>query len=151
MVSFFHGLSMTHTDRSASEWPALLKLAASGDASVLPWVMSNLWPFILLCNEFMIGCSLTILLSHAQSRQASGISTIIRSRDSHYLDLIMTLVLGIKMNCMRVFCMYMFVFILMNACRARKVDSVTLTPEEPWSSDSWSGHLIIICFYRYCY
>ena len=32
-----------------------------------------------------------------------GILTIIRLRDARHLDLIMTLLLGIKMNCMRVF------------------------------------------------
>ena len=48
ITSSVHSLSMTHTDRSASEWPALLKWAATGDSSILPWVMSNRWPLILL-------------------------------------------------------------------------------------------------------
>ena len=76
-------------------------------------------------NESTIGRCLTILLSHAQSRQPSGISTIILSRDARHLDLIITLLLGIDVNCMGVF--YMYVFILMKACRGRNIDDITLT------------------------
>ena len=47
-----HSLSITHTDKSASGWPALLKWVATGDSSILPWVMSNLRPFILLWSGY---------------------------------------------------------------------------------------------------
>ena len=40
--------ALTYTDKSASEWPTLSKWAATGDYSVVPWTMSNVWPFILL-------------------------------------------------------------------------------------------------------
>ena len=52
IVSSVHSQSITHTDKSTSEWPALLKWAATGVSSILPWVMSNLWPFILHSSNF---------------------------------------------------------------------------------------------------
>ena len=91
-------------------------------------------------NESTVGHSFTILLSHAQSRnhQASRRSSV--HRIFCHLDLIMTLLLGTKINCMGVF--YMHVFVLMKACRGQNVDDITLTPEEPSLSDSWLSHHI---------
>ena len=55
-------------------------------------------------NESTIGSSLTILLSHAQSQQPSGLE-IICSQHACNLDLTMTLLLC-QMNYMLVFYMY---------------------------------------------
>ena len=48
ITSSVNSLSITHTDRSDSEWLALLKWAATGDSSILSWEMSNRWSFIIL-------------------------------------------------------------------------------------------------------
>ena len=64
--------------------------------------------FVAQGNEFTIGRSQAILLSHAQSRQPSRISMTIRSLDARNLNLIMTLRLCIE----QIVCVYLYVHVV---------------------------------------
>ena len=78
--------------------------------------------FVAQGNESMIGRSLTIFLSHAQSQPPSGISTIIQSRNVCHLGLIITLLLCIKLYVSILLVHVCSVFVLMKACIGRNVD-----------------------------